>query len=180
MPLELQLVQFQVEGVIKGRYGSVALSFYYYRCTGGWVGHAPNILLPGQRYIMYLVQDGAVVRATNDAYSSNTAIITGRHKVEPVVGRDAGLDLIARLLLLPGDGLDTSEYLASLYVERANALAIIGPLKTAELLRSLLSDNNSQIRGRACIQLAEFPIGVMSFARSGRAAARPKMSPKPS
>jgi len=159
MPLELQMVRFRVEGVIKGRYESAALSFYYYRSTGGWTGHAPNIVLPGRRYIMYLLKDGDLLRATNDAYSSNTEIITGRHKLEAVVDREASLELIARLLLLPGDGLDVSQYLESFYVERETALGIVGPIKTAELLRSLLRDKNGLIRGRACIELAEFPIG---------------------
>jgi hypothetical protein len=158
MPLELRRVGVHVEGIIKGQYEDRDLSFVYYHATGPWDGPAPNLLVPGERAIFYLISDSGTLRATNDAYSSHTEIVTGRHETQPATESDRVREMIARLLLLPGDGVDIGKYVASLYVERAAALEVVSEAQTADLLRLLLRNSNGQIRGRACILLAQPPL----------------------
>jgi hypothetical protein len=158
MPLQLMKVNLRVEGFIKGTRSGERLAFFYYRTTGAWDGPAPNLLAPGERDIFYLTSEGDLLRATNDVYSSHTEVGTGRHDVHAEVN-DAGVrETIARVLLLPGDGLNINSYVESLYVERAHAIDIVGKSRTADLLRSLLGNSDSRIRGRACILLAEPPL----------------------
>jgi hypothetical protein len=158
MPLELRRVGVRVEGVIKGQYDGAQLSFVYYRATGAWDGPAPNLLVPGERAIFYLMREGGVLRATNDAYSSHTEIVTGKHAIQAAASAEGVRQLIARLLLLPGEGVDISRYVASLYVEVAVALDVVSQAQTADLLSGLLQNSNGQVRGRACILLAQPPL----------------------
>jgi len=158
MPLQLMKVNIRVEGLIKGSYSAEQLAFLYFRATGAWDGPAPNLLAPGERDIFYLIREGDLLRATNDVYSSHTEVVTGRHNVQPEVSDARVRETITRLLLLPGDGLDVTRYVASLYIEASNAIDIVGKSRTADILRSLLRNSDSRIRGRACILLAEPPL----------------------
>jgi hypothetical protein len=162
MPLQLMRVTIRVEGLVKGTHSGERLDFLYYRTTGAWDGPAPNLLAPGERGVFYLIREGNLLRATNDVYSSHTEIGTGRHDVLPEVSDIGVRETIARVLLMPGDGVDVARYVESLYVERAHAIVIVGKSRTADLLRSLLDNSDTRIRGRACILLAEPPLNERS------------------
>jgi len=158
MPLELRRVSLRVEGVIKGRYDGSRLQFVYFCATGPWDGPAPNLLAPGERAIFYLLSDGNILRATNDAYSSHTEIVTGKHRIQPAARDQEVREMIVRLLLLPGEDLDTNRYVASLYVEMAQALDLTDKLQVAYIFRTLLNNQSAPIRARACVLLAEPPL----------------------
>ena len=158
MPLQLMKVSIRVEGLIKGTHSGERLSFLYYRMTGAYHGAAPNLLELGGRAIFYLVREGDLLRATNDVYLSHTAVVTGRHNVQAEVDDARVRETMARVLLLPGDGLNINSYVASLYVETSHAVGMVGESRTADLLRTLLGNSDGRIRGRACIMLAEPPL----------------------
>ena len=157
--LELRRVNVDVESVLKGKLEDAQLSFVYFFETGSWTGHAPNLLVLGERCLFYLLRDGTVWRATNDVYSSHTEIATGRHRVNAVKSDEAVRQLVARVLIEPGDITNLKQYLDSLAVGAAQAFELIGAPATAEILGTLLENPNAQIRGRACALLAEPPFG---------------------
>lgn len=158
MSLELRRVTIRVEGLFKGKFDKTELSFLYYRSIGAWNGLPPNLLYVGERAVFYLVKDGGTLRATNDAYLSHTEVVTGKHSIQAVVDNEAVRGLIARVLLLPGEGLDIGGYLASLRVERAISLDVTSHSETVALLRILLGSSSGQVRARSCILLAEPPL----------------------
>jgi hypothetical protein len=163
VPLQLMEVQIDVEGVVKGNFSiGKSLRFMYYKATGAWDGPAPNIIQPQQRSLFFLKKEGQILRATNDAYLSHTAIVTGSRPVQTVSENQAIRRELARILLLPGEHVDPSQYVKSLYREREYAFHLVGETETAELLRALLQNANGSIRGRACILLNTPPLNQKS------------------
>ena len=67
-------------------------------------------------------------------------------------------EIISELLLLPGDGIDLNGFLGSLRRNEARAMALVGKTRVSHLLRPLLTNPRPEVRGRACIVLAEFPL----------------------
>ncbi len=169
LPLQLMAVKVRPESVLKGSYkDGQLLEFLYYKATGAWDGPAPNILVPGERDVFFLKREGKILRATNDAYSSHTEVVTGRHFLRPESSNEGVRKTLARLLLLPGENLDVTRYVRSLYVEREYSLSIAGESETAESLRTLLQNSNGAIRGRACIWLAQPPLNEIACLRTIR------------
>ena len=160
--VERRRVRIHVEGVVKGQFEGSQLDFEYYGLTGGWNGPSPNLLWSGKRALFYLVRDGPTFRATNDAYSSNTEIVTGKHDVRSSPSSAGVREAIARLFLVPGEGMDMEYYINSLYVERARALDVVSEAEVAGLMQVLLEHPNGRIRGRACILLAAPPLSRVS------------------
>jgi hypothetical protein len=158
-PLELRAVDVRTEGVIKGEFSGDHLRFYYYQMTGGaWDGPAPNIVSPGERGIFYLLTDGGALRATTDAFLSHTRLDTGKHSISTDVNESRVREAIARLVLMPGEGADLGRYLESMHRSESLAIALVDREKVGRMLQSLLSNPTAEIRARACIGLAEFPL----------------------
>ncbi len=157
MPLQLRAVRIAVEGVLEGHFGSEQLTFYYYQTTGAWDGPPINIVGPG-RSIFYLVNDQGVLRATTDVYLSHTRLVTGKHNVLSVSGKEQVLSAIGRLLLEPGEGLKLEGSLNSWSHSVAVALSLIPQTQVVQILQKYLQSPNHEARGRVCILLAEFPL----------------------
>lgn len=158
MPLQLRAVSIRVEGVLKGRFDGKRLTFYYYQTTGAWDGPPINILSPEERGLFYLVNDGGLLRATNDVYLSHTRLVTGKHKVSPVTDTNQIHAAIARLLLVPGTGAEVAENLASWRRSEAVALDLVPQTQVIRIIQDALTNSDRAIRGRACLLLAEFPL----------------------
>jgi hypothetical protein len=156
--LELRAVRLQVEGVLEGQFDGDHLTFYYYQVTAAWDGPEPNMITPGERGIFYLVKDGEIWRATTDAYASHTRLVTGKHSISLATSKDEVRKTIARLLLLPAEGTDLNGFLGSLHRDSALAMALVSKMEVSQMLQILLRNPNADIRGRACIALAEYPL----------------------
>ena len=157
-PLALFEVKVRLEGIIQGHYPQERLTFYYYQVLGGWTGHEPNFITPGERDVFYLVKDRDVWRATTDAFSSHTRIVTGRYTVTPASSKEEARNTIAQLLLVPGEGFVLPEFLGSLRRNSGVSESLVGKAETSRLLRTLLLNPKPLVRVRACIALAEFPL----------------------
>ena len=155
--LQLRKVNILVEGVVKGNYKGRQLTFLYYGGTDAYSGPARNNLGPEQRAIFYLKNDAGNLRTTNDVYLSHTGLVTGKHKIQPAFDDEGVRELIAHLMLLPGEDLDLSQYLDSLHIEAYRAVDLVGKARTGDLLLTLLENQKLQIRRRACLLLAEPP-----------------------
>lgn len=157
-PFELRAVRIRLEGVVEGQFNNDRLTFYYYQVTGAWDGPEPNMVTPKERGVFYLVKDGGIWRAPTDAYSSHTRLVTGKHTISPALNKDQVYETVARLLLLPGQGTDLNGFLHSLHRNEAMASDLVGKTEVSQILQSLLTNPRPEIRGRACITLAEFPL----------------------
>jgi hypothetical protein len=145
--------------VLKGRFEGKNLIFYYYQVTGtAWNGPEPNMISPGERDIFYLLQDQGVWRAATDLFVSHTRIVSGIHLIPPSFNEDQVSETIGRLLLEPSNGVDQPAFLGSLHRNSAIAIGLVGKANASEMLQRLLTSPNPEIRGRACIVLAEFPL----------------------
>ncbi len=153
--LELRRVEVSVEGVVKGRVDARRLSYLYYASLGSHTGPPHNRVFPGQRAIVYLRTDGAILRATNDVYVSHTDLVTGIPDIHTVTDNEAARDQIARLLLLPGKGTDVIVFLSSLDTIIEAVSGIVGESRRAEYLRRLLQSPDARIRSRVRILLSQ-------------------------
>ena len=158
IPLELRAVRIRVEGVLEGRFDGKELTFYYYQATGAWDGSPINILSPQERDIFFLVKDGGVLRAPADVYLSHTRVLTGKHHVSRVVSKDLVPTAIARLLLVPGDEAEVQKDLALWRRSLAVALSLVPQAQVVQILQNDLESSNSEVRGRVCLLLADFPL----------------------
>lgn len=157
-PLELREVRIRVEGSLEGNLSRPDLSFYYYRVMGAWDGAEPNLLGVGERSIFYLVRDAGIWRSTTDGYLSHTRLLTGDHSNSPVIDNVPVQQTIARLLLVPSKGAELDGFLGSLRRTSALAMGLVGRAEVSHLLRDLLMNPSPEVRGHACIALAEFPL----------------------
>jgi len=157
--LQLCAVRVHVEGVLKGKFDGDPLTFYYYQVTSAWDGPEPNLIAPGERDIFYLVRDGRVWRAITDAYASHTRLVTGKHSISPATNNEDVDRAVARLLLLPGEDADIHGFLALLHKNKALAISLVGEAEVGRILQNLTKSSDAAIRGRACLTLAEFPLG---------------------
>ncbi len=72
--------------------------------------------------------------------------------------KDQVRDTIAQLLLLPGDDVNIVRYTGFLPRNESFAQSLVGKVRVSQLLRTLLTSPRPEIRGQACIVLAEFPL----------------------
>lgn len=154
-PISLRKVNVRVESVLAGVAPPGRLDFYYYAPEGAWDGLPFNIIGKEERSVYLLVTDGKVLRAVTDVYPSHIVVSTGRHPGLPS-SRSSLRETIAELLVLPGQGLNADSYGRSLHDGVYQAQALVGREESARLLRSVLSNSDIRLRGKACIALAEF------------------------
>ena len=139
------------EGIPKESISDSRVDFYFYLWNGSKMG-AWNSVDVGARYVWFLVKDGGRLRAVRDYWRSSIALTSGRHRTLPQSG--SVLRQLAILLLSPGDGMDTQQFVRrlSLYVSLANEW--LGPCETLAHLRTLSHFHNARISSAATEEIS--------------------------
>lgn len=158
-PLRLQRITVQVENVLKGRPKAGKIAFYRY----GWSPDQPMVgpwgnVVPGERNVFFLDQEGGVLRATADLYPSHIEVLSGRHPgYKPRVGQSTE-ESIAEILLTPGEDVHPAAFSQGLRTASAIAIELVGPPGTLRIMGPLLTSKEAVLRQQACSVMTErFP-----------------------
>jgi hypothetical protein len=103
-----------------------------------------------QRRIFFAVHEGGRYRAVGDYLDYTEWVHSGKHAfTTPLFEGDAG-QMIARVLLTPGRGIDEEEFAGFLVSAKVAAEAFSTPSLTIRLLIDLTSKSSSIVRSEAC------------------------------
>ncbi len=157
--VRLVRVSADVETVIQGQLPKAPIRFYFFANTLSRNGYHTVFewCEPGKRYLVFLKEDGEVLRTMADVAGLNIRIWSGRHDDVPgSAAQPGGHDprtAIAYLALSPS--ADVEEGFA-VNIERVcgRISQFAPPSEMALLLRKLLSHRNPEVRAQACLTLS--------------------------
>jgi hypothetical protein len=151
-------VKAEIENVLKGTLSRSSITFYYYGIPQdeGTVGSQAFLPDVGSRYVLYLREDNGVIRTVIDwAGWPHKRVFAGYHPPGFVNSGWAVRERVARIILAPGEGFDHVKYAQNLDRAASQSESLIGPMKTKDMLESLLTRHECVIRSAACLVLAQ-------------------------
>jgi len=158
--LRLVAVDARVENVIQGEIPEDLVRFYFFTNSltsdGGY--STPRMWFePGERYVVFLREDGGYLRTMADLTGPNIRIPSGRHQKLPVSSDASQMGdpavTIATAALTPA--ADHVEGFANSIQDTFNRLLLITtPSRLARLLRPLLTNPDRETSERACLALS--------------------------
>lgn len=153
----LTRVSAQVENVLAGKFAGDAVVFYFFanELTEGGYHTVRYWLQPGERWIVFLREEGGVLRTMSDLEELRMPVNGGIHTQLEIPHSDSVAERIAYILLTPGRGYNTRFFNAALPGNLKRMLGIGGLKYTVMVLRDLLSHPDKNIRVSACLTLAE-------------------------
>lgn len=158
--LRLVAVDATVENVIQGELPEKPIRFYFFTnsvASGSVYPIVRTWFHPGSRYVVFLRDDGGILRTMADLTEPNIRIRSGRHNTLPLSlddapRRDPGA-VIATAALTPS--ADHVEGFAEGMADTYGRLGLIVPDGyIARLLRALLANPDQATRERACLTLS--------------------------
>jgi hypothetical protein len=152
---QLLKVAFTAENVLKGNLDSPRDQFYFYTSLGPVTGDW-NALQPGDRCVFFLKSESKVLRSVRDFWRSSIEIGSGRHESLPLQDRTPQ-EIIAALLLTPGEGLNETIFERRLPQAVQLAVEWLGICKTVELLRAALRNPEIRLSNAVSRQIAVLP-----------------------
>lgn len=157
--VHLVAVDAKVESVIQGDLPKGPVRFYFFTNTLiPNVGYTTPLLWfePGRRYVVFLRQDGGILRTMADVTEPNIRIRSGhRDALAPPSSRPLKNDpaaLIVSAALTPSEDYEKG-FASSIGDTFGQLLRITTPSKVAPLLRRLLLHPDQEIREWACLSL---------------------------
>ena len=157
--LDLHEVRCKRENSLKGGLIEKEFTFAYFS-DGRYPEAQPNPLYkrsfkadPGERYLFFLTRDGDVLRSIGDVGEFSIPINSGRHVESRIEPGDIS-QLIAKILLAPGDGADLDRMAQTLPAASQAVESWGSRLIAAQLLRRLLV-MGEPLRSMACGVLVE-------------------------
>jgi len=158
--LAVRLVEItgNIENSFRGDVEKGAVRFYYFANT---LSDGRTVIstwyAPGERYVVFLRRDGPVLRAMADVNMPVIRVRSGHHEELPpppegAPNGDLG-PMIASLALTPAGDHDRG-FAASLPTTLGKLLELTTPGQLSKLLRILLSQQDPEIHGWACIALS--------------------------
>jgi hypothetical protein len=158
--VRLVRVNGQAEYWIKGTVPAKALTFYFFTNVPTTTGfRSPRSWMePGQRYIVFLREDGEVLRTMADMEQLQIQVHSGDHS-QGSFSSDASLGIrIAALLLTPGENYDSATFARHIGLDLLNVRTIAPAKNLVALLSGLLKNRDDRVRTAACFALAkEYP-----------------------
>lgn len=151
--VRLVRITAEVELVIKGEMGKGAVQFYFFTNTLSENGYTTirYWLDSGYRYVVFLREDGGVLRTMVDVGEMELRVRSG-NPGSIHLPADSGM-AVASVLLTPG-----RDYEAGFPTNIGHTLAVIEPLAPpaylVSLLRALLAHPNRGVREQACLALS--------------------------
>jgi hypothetical protein len=157
--VRLVRVDAEIENVIQGGLSKGHVQFYFFTNTPS--SHCCKTVLywlePGGRYVVFLREDGDVLRTMSDVDEPTVRILSGLHDRIEVPGADprrhdpGRVILNAALAPTPDYEKGFAQGLEHTYSVTA---PFVGPADSARLLRNLLTHPDASIRAQACLTLA--------------------------
>ena len=157
--VRLVRITARIENVIQGEVRAGAVTFFFFANTLSRNGYHTVLswMEAGKRYVVFLRDDGGVLRTMADVADVRIPILTGYHdRVSNLPDQRSHHDpgnAIAYLALTPTGDADSS---FGPNIERlCGAIAeFVPPSKLAELLRKLLLSQDSSVAEHSCLTLS--------------------------
>lgn len=157
--VRLVSVTADVENVIRGGLPKGRIQFYLFANTLSANGYHTVLawMEAGARYIVFLREDGGILRTLADVGGGNIRTWSGRHDSIPTsqsqpAGEDPGTS-IALLALVPSTDFDKG--FAANIQRTSDAVSQFAPPKEIVLLlRNLLANRDADVRAQACLTLS--------------------------
>jgi len=160
LSVQMVMIDAEVEIVIQGDLATGPLRFYFFTNTlTPDVGYTTPLSWfdPGKRYVVFLRQDGGVLRTMADLTEPNIRIRSGHRVTLPMPplrpSRNDPATVIASVALTPAADYE-KDFASSIEDTFGRLLIITNPGKIAPFLRELLAHPDPAIRQRACLSLA--------------------------
>jgi hypothetical protein len=156
--VRLVSVDAVVENVIRGNLEEGSSRFYFFANTLSANGYHTVLgwLAPGERYLVFLREDGSVLRTQADVSGFSIRIRSGFHDLipGPQSGPPAAPGLaIAHIALTPSPDFEKG-FAANIQHTYGEIAQFAPPYETARLLRLLLKHQDPDIRAQACLTLS--------------------------
>lgn len=143
----LYRLNLAIQETIKGSFQGNQLEVDFWGVGDFTNGAGLNIPFKGETAIHYLVSEGGRMRYVTDLVRSSTVLYSGRHASVTVTKIPVR---IAQLLLVPGTGLDTEEFVRNFDTSVLRAQELIGYTGTLPLVENHLKSKSPEIRWAAC------------------------------
>jgi hypothetical protein len=157
--VRLVAVDAEVENTIQGTLARGPMRFYFFVNEPSPDGYTTYIYwpAPGGRYVVFLRQDGGIMRTMADVAPPEIRLFSGVHKdlgefLNQSNKRDPG-KAILHAALVPSEGSEKG-FAASIQHTEASIRQFVNPSDLALALRSLLAHPESEVRTQACLTLA--------------------------
>jgi hypothetical protein len=160
LTVHLVAVDAEVEDTIQGQLPKGPTRFYFFTNSllPGYSYTTPlSWFYPGKRYVVFLREDGGVLRTMADLTEPNIQIRSGSHQgtaelLDRVSARDPGV-VIAWVALTPSSDYEPG-FAKGIQDAFDRLLLIASPGKIAPFLRALLTHRDRAVRERACLVLS--------------------------
>jgi hypothetical protein len=152
-------VKTKVEDVLKGNLADHSITFYYYGLPWNMAAVGSQAFMPraGWRYVLKLRRERNALRTVVDwAAWPHERVYTGYHSPGFLDPRWTVEERIAQIVLIPGTEFDRTACAQNLDRAASHSESLIGPLKTMQMLQSLLTRSECEIRSAACVVLAQY------------------------
>jgi hypothetical protein len=147
-----------VENVVRGDLKEGSSRFYFFANTLSANGYHTVLgwLAPGERYLVFLREDGNVLRTQADVSGFSIRIRSGFHDLVPGprMGSPVAPGLaITRIALTPSPDFEKG-FAANVQHTYGEIAQFAPPYETARLLRQLLKHEDPDVRAQACLTLS--------------------------
>lgn len=144
-------VSFDTELTLKGSDNQSDSSFEYLALDDSEAQGVPLSRI-GDRCLLFLNRSGGALHPLTDIYSPCTAVLSGRHSENLTLKRDD----VARLLLVPGEGQNTSGFAPKLRQAVKTSVALVGVDATHRVLLRLGRDSSGPLQIAVRTELARW------------------------
>lgn len=155
--LQLYRARCSVELRLRGDVRS-AIDLYYFgpNPADGMVGFPKFWLQAGERRMFFVEQHQGVFRAVGDYLNYTEQVYSGKHLQQVLEADEKMGEIIARILLQPGQGMNEDVFSSNLFGASQIADQFATPAYSRELLEQLTKHRNEKLRSKACYILAKF------------------------